>query len=79
MSASAWGAWGALWYSRNKLDGVAEHLLGVGGVPILFRSRLGARGWIEDHYGYVRTRADLRREPHGWRLPRAVRVEVRVR
>jgi hypothetical protein len=43
----------------------------------LFRTRHDCRAFIEERYGYIRTRSDLRREPHGWMVPRAVRVEVR--
>lgn len=25
---------------------------------------------------FIKTRPDLRKEPHGWRLPKAVRVKV---
>lgn len=73
-------AWAAEWYSRNSLDGETRHLLGkVGtGVVALFRSRREAREWINLHYGYIRHRHDLRSEPHGWRVPRAVRVRIKV-
>ncbi len=43
---------------------------------MLFRTRAECRAWIDEHYGYIRTRADLRAEPHGWRMPRAVKVRV---
>lgn len=42
----------------------------------LFRTRAGCRAYIEDRYGYIRTRPDLRRPPFNWRMPRAVRVAV---
>jgi hypothetical protein len=48
-----------------------EHCL-----PVLFRTRAEARRWIEANHGYIRRRPDLQREPHGWRMPIAVRVEV---
>ena len=47
-------------------------------LPALFRTRAEARAWIEEHYGYIRTRPDLLRHPHYWRLPRPVRVTVTV-
>lgn len=70
-------AWGCLWRSKNKLDGLREHLIRDGGVPALFRDRKSARAFIKSKYGYILRRPDLRDEPHGWRLPMAVRVEVK--
>jgi hypothetical protein len=80
--------WAVKWVSDNELDGHREHLLGaanivkpeeVGGYNIMvFGSRRHARAYIEENYGYVRTRPDLRREPHGWKMPRAVKVAVVV-
>ena len=71
--------WAIQWYSRNRLDGETRHFMWGCGFPLLFRTREKAREYISDHYGYIRTRQDLRSEPHGWRLPRAVRVEVILR
>ena len=45
-------------------------------LPALFRTRREAREYINEKYGYIRTRKDLRAEPHFWRMPRAVRVSV---
>lgn len=42
----------------------------------VYRTRREARAWIEEHFGYLRHRPDLRAEPFGWRMPRAVRVTV---
>lgn len=71
--------WGAMWYSKNKISGETKHLLNDDrGIPALFPSRKEAREWINKRYGYIRFRKDLRREPHGWRFPRPVRVEVRI-
>jgi len=71
--------WGALWHSKCKLDGVTEHLMNENCLPVLFRTRQDARDWIESNFGYIKTRMDLRREPHGWRLPKAVQVTVKRR
>jgi hypothetical protein len=68
--------WGALWRSYNALDGKREHLLCENGNPLLFRTRAEARAYIAKRYGYIKEREDLRREPHGWMLPKAVRVKV---
>jgi hypothetical protein len=66
-------AWGVRWHSRNRLDGDLRHLMWT---P-LFRTRRECRAFIDDEYGYIRKRPDLRVEPHGWRVPKAVRVEVK--
>jgi len=71
-------AWGALWRSENKLSGRTRYLI-CDVLPVLFQTRREARAWIDGHYGYIRKRRDLRREPYGWRMPLAVRVEVRYR
>jgi hypothetical protein len=74
--------WGILWKSDNQLDGKTEHFIfgsfyeprGPG--PSLFKTRAEARAFRDKHYGYIRTREDLKREPHGWKLPRVVRVSA---
>jgi hypothetical protein len=72
--------WAAQWRSTNRRDGPTTHLLaGNWLTPALFPTRGAARAWIEVHYGYIRSRPDLRSEPHGWRMPRAVRVRLTVR
>jgi hypothetical protein len=72
-------AWGVEWHSRNRVDGETRSLiwdLRDDGKYHLFRTRRECREFIEERYGYIKTRPDLRIEPHGWRLPRAVRVRV---
>lgn len=64
--------WGVQWHSKNRLDGDRRYLLWS---PI-FHTRRKAQEWIDTHYGYIRERPDLRREPHGWRMPKAVRVKI---
>jgi len=67
-------AWGVQWRSVNRLDGKSERLIWT---P-LFHTRRECRRYIEERYGYIRQRPDLRAEPHGWRMPRAVRVLVLI-
>lgn len=71
--------WAGEWHSRNNLDGETRHLLYENYLPKVFRTRRQCREWINENYGYIRDREDLRQEPHGWRLPRAVKVEISVR
>lgn len=65
-------AWGVQWRSKNNLDGRTEHLIW----SPLFHTRGECRQYISERFGYLRKRPDLRVEPHGWRIPRAVRVVV---
>jgi hypothetical protein len=68
--------WGVLWRSRNKLDGIGHALIWHDGELRLFYTRANARAWIEENYGYIRERADLRAEPHGWQMPIPIRVQL---
>lgn len=71
--------WGLKWVSENKLDGRKEYIMWEHGQPLLFRTRQQARNSRDYRFGYIRNRPDLKGEPHGWRLPRPVRVEVIIR
>lgn len=78
--------------SETLLDGKCEGLLGrfygpdapkvpdhvAGHTIMVFRTREAARAHIRKHYSYITKRPDLRREPHCWRVPRAVKVRVEV-
>ena len=80
--------WGILWVSNNRLDGYRSHLMGSAAIAkpeavsgcklMVFPTRARARRYIEDNYSYIRQRRDLREEPHGWKMPRAVRVRMSV-
>lgn len=70
--------WGALWRSNSRLSGYRANLLNEDCLPALFRTRRAARDYIEKKYGYIRSRPDLRTEPHGWRMPIPVRVRVSI-
>lgn len=67
--------WAVEWHSRNRLDGDQRYLIWDNRVE-LFRTRRECRAAIDERFGYIRERADLRGEPHGWFPPRAVRVSV---
>ncbi len=72
--------WAILMRSRNRLDGYREWLDGTVDHPCrrrLFETRKEARSYIKEHYGYF-SRPDLTAEPHGWKMPVPVRVEVQV-
>jgi hypothetical protein len=68
--------WVVEWHSDNQLDGKRSHFMWNGTMPYMFRTRREAREFINAEWGYIRDREDLRDEPHGWRIPRPVRVAV---
>ncbi len=82
-------AWGIEWRSKSILDGERRSLLGrfspgleapphlAGYKTMAFETRKAAQAHIEQYYSDCR-RPDLRAEPHGWRMPRAVRINVVV-
>jgi hypothetical protein len=70
--------WGALWRSKNELDGQTKHLLFQDCMPVLFQTRSQSRRWIESKYGYIRKRLDLQAEPFGWKMPTPIRVKIMV-
>ncbi len=72
-------AWGILWREDSQLDGYREFLVGDPDTPtkrLLFSSRKAARTACEARYGYISQRADLRAEPHGWKMPKVVKVRI---
>lgn len=70
--------WGILWRSDNRLDGRTRRLLydPKYGLPVLFKTRKEAQTYVEERYGYIRHRKDLHEEPHGWKLPQPVKVNI---
>ena len=68
--------WAALWWQRDSLDGNYEHIMNEDCLPKLFRTRRECRTWIKENYGYIKNRPDLRKYPHGWRLPKAIKVKI---
>lgn len=73
--------WLPKWRSRNKLDGVTEQLIVFHhqfGLPVgPFKTRAACKDWIDEWFGYIKDRKDLRNEPHGWRLPVPVKVSIK--
>lgn len=68
--------WGLEWYHKNHADGVRRHLVYEDCLPALFLSRKQARDYANNRFGYIKSRPDLRKEPHGWRFPKPVKVQV---
>lgn len=71
--------WGVLWRTTTALGGRDTYIInGKDCLPMLFLTQRKAREFIVREYGYIKTRRDLRSEPHGWRMPIPVRVKVCV-
>ena len=68
--------WAGEWHTKNCLDGDRRHILNENCLPVLFRTRSKCRAYLKDKYGYITKRQDLRDEPHGWRMPQAVKVRI---
>lgn len=69
--------WAAEWYSKNNLGGITRHIIyNHDCFPALFHTRRECREFIKSKYGYIAERDDLQREPHGWRIPKPVKVEI---
>ena len=68
--------WAGEWHSNNYLDGESRHIINDNCLPALFRTRRKCREFIKEKYGYIAGRPDLQNEPHGWRQPQAVKVDV---
>jgi hypothetical protein len=67
--------WAIKHSSRNRLDGYREWLAHENCVPMLFTTRTAARAHIVKKMA-IYSRPDLRREPHGWKTPRVIRVKI---
>jgi hypothetical protein len=75
-------AWAIAHESNNLLDGHRQWLEGTpyhASHTLLFGTRAEARTHLEQAHGYLRNRADLRKEPFGWRVPKVVKVAVSVK
>ena len=85
----SWMAWGIRWESKNHVDGASCYLIGSYGVSpipelagctgaLMFQTKRECVEYIHKRFGYIRVRKDLRNEPHGWRMPKAVRINVTI-
>ena len=70
--------WAVKWISDNRLSGHIEHFLHTPEGWKVFRTRAEARAYRNEHYGYIKNRPDLRAEPHGWKMPRVVKVVLSI-
>lgn len=67
--------WGLLWASKTKLDGLQQHLIYEECYPKFFHTRKESRKYSQEKFGYIKTRKDLREEPHGWKMPIPVKIK----
>ena len=87
---TTWTAWGIRWESENNLDGVWQHLICVqhwysdtdsvltGCRLMMFNKKKECQKYINDVWGYLFgiDAKYLRKEPHGWRIPKAVKITI---
>lgn len=71
-------AWAVKWRSVKGLDGSYVRLQDLGRRGT-FSTRKACKAYIDEQYGYIRERKDLRVYPHGWRVPTPVKVTVTYR
>lgn len=73
--------WAIVWRSDNRLDGRTRHLVRdiETAQPMLFKTRSEARAYAEKRFGYIRSSVDLLCEPHGWKMPKVVKVVILYR
>ena len=72
-------AWALKWDTTNALDGRRTYFCGEGGtIPALFKTKAQATKYARETWGYLNKRPDLRAEPHCWRIPKAVRVRIKI-
>ena len=69
--------WAIQWNSISRLDGHRSYLIRDDNLNVmLFATRDEARRFNKNKYGYIKERGDLRAEPHGWKMPKVVRVII---
>ena len=78
MSTQIYQTWCAKWRSRSKLEGYVERPIWSGGALTTFTTKREAVAWIKENYGYIAERSNLRKEPHGWLMPVAVKARITV-
>ena len=78
--------WAILWREKTRREGKRSYIIWDATIsgesdcrPYLFETRGKAREFIQERYGYIAKRRDLRAEPFGWKMTKAVRVVVEVK
>jgi hypothetical protein len=71
--------WAILWQSSTNLMGIDAISCGTSQTNIMiFHTRHEARKEIWIRFGYIKDRPDLKSEPHGWKMPKPVRIKLTV-
>ena len=81
-------AWAIEHRSKNKIDGARTWFAGAASVSkapvevkgcriMLFSTKAATQAYIRQNFAHLK-RKDLRAEPHGWLMPRAVKVRLNV-
>lgn len=72
--------WAIKHSSKNRIDGLRQwyDFNSQANSYRLFNTRKEARNYIEKLFSYIRNRPDLKAEPHGWRMPVAVKVKLTI-
>ena len=55
-----------------------KEIVWMGLHPVLFFTRAEARIYIREHFGWFKTRKDLKAPPHNWRMPKPVKVSITI-
>ena len=71
--------WVAIFRSWNADGSLYEHVIFDDCTPRLFGTRREAREWIEEKYGYIKVRRDLRVAPNRWRFPRTAKAVISIK
>lgn len=66
--------WCLVWFSKEG----EHHFMFDNCKPLLFQTRKEARNYANEVYGYIRQREDLKRAPHFWRIPIAMKTNIRI-
>ena len=69
-----WGqqvSWCVLWDSRHE-----QHLMFDGPKPLAFKTKKQCKKFIDEKWGYIKNRPDLKTAPYYWRLPKPVRIRI---
>ena len=67
--------WAVVWHQLGRPGHV---MWNTPESPMIYLTRRRAEAAMRASYRYIATRKDLRRAPHQWRLPRIVKVRVRI-
>ncbi len=68
--------WGILFKYKDSVYTPCSRIEYKGGIPIIFKTKIACKKYIDKNYGYIKIRKDLRNYPHFWRLPKPTKIDV---